>query len=77
MRKIEDTDVLGTADVADVMKTSTATVRRWAESGKLKGRRLAGGNGSWAFSGKVVLAFLERDERERDTSKGGRPRIGD
>jgi hypothetical protein len=74
MRDFKDTDVLGTSDVADFFNVDTATVRRWAESGRLVGKRLAGGRGSWAFSGISVRDFSERDELERDLSKGGRPR---
>jgi hypothetical protein len=77
MAKIEDNDMLGTADVAKLMKTTSKTVRIWAEEGELKGHRLADGTGPWVFSGKVVREFLERDQRDRDPGKGGRPRKGE
>jgi hypothetical protein len=77
MAKISDDDVLDTSDVAGLAKVTTACVRLWAESGRLKGRRLAKGKGSWVFTRKDVREFLDRDDRDRDPSKGGRPRTGE
>jgi predicted site-specific integrase-resolvase len=74
MGKSKDEDVLDTAGVADMFDVNAATVRRWAEAGRLIGRRLAKGKGSWVFTGKNVREFMERDELERNPSKGGRPR---
>lgn len=74
MAKAEDDDVFDTARVAKMFDVDTATVRRWAESGRLVGKRLANGKGSWVFSAKSVREFKDRDAREHDPSKGGRPR---
>jgi len=71
-----DTDILDTQAVADLAGVTTACVRLWAEKQRLKGRRLAGGKGSWVFTRKDVADFLEQRQRDSDPAKGGRPTIG-
>lgn len=76
MAKIKDDAIFDTSGVADLLQVDGATVRRWAKSRRLVGQRLNNGRGSWVFTGKSVREFIELDELERDSSKGGRPRGG-
>jgi hypothetical protein len=69
--------VLGTSEVALRMGLTTASVRRFAISGDLKGRKLAGDRGGWVFDEDEVERFIKRQEKDRDPSKGGRPRKSD
>lgn len=47
--------VLSAAETADILGISTATVARWAESGKLPAiRKLPGRTGGWIFDGRLV-----------------------
>lgn len=69
--------VLGTSEVAKRMGLTTASVRRFAISGDLKGRKLAGERGGWVFDEDEVERFIKRQEKDRDPSKGGRPRKSD
>lgn len=69
--------VLGTSEVAKRMGLTTASVRRFAISGDLKGRKLAGERGGWVFDEDEVERFIKRQEKDRDPAKGGRPRKSD
>jgi predicted DNA-binding transcriptional regulator AlpA len=64
--------VLSTADVAKKMGLATASVRRFAISGDLKGRKL--GARSWVFDEDEVEKFIRRYDKELDPASGGRPR---
>lgn len=60
MQKLEEL-VIGTAEAADVLGVSVATVTRWAESGDLKSiRKLPGRSGSWIFDARVVRRHATR-----------------
>ena len=50
-------------DVADYLRVSTATIRRWTNSGKLHCYRL-GGNRERRFSKEKVLQFLAQSEQQ-------------
>ena len=54
----ENTEVLTSGEVADLLKVHLSSVRRWSRNGKLRGYRLGGG-GDWRFLRKDVLAFLQ------------------
>ena len=49
-------ELLTVNDVMELYHVSQRTVYRWIESGRLKGKKLAGGQ--WRFSRDAVLAVL-------------------
>jgi phage terminase Nu1 subunit (DNA packaging protein) len=63
---------LSTGQVADLMGLSTASVRRFAIDGLLKGRRH--GARAWVFDDDVVKKFIRSYEASLDKSLGGGPR---
>ena len=53
-----DNDVIMTAEeVAQFLKVSVGTIRRWTREGKLKGHKM-GSTGDWRYLKKNVLDFL-------------------
>lgn len=52
-----DDDIMTSTEVADLLRVSVGSVRRWTRDGKLKGYQL-GGHGSWRYIRKDVLTFL-------------------
>jgi len=66
--------VLSTGDVAKRMGVTTATIRRFAIAGQLKGRKL--GERSWVFDEEDVDRFIRRYDGDIDPAAGGRPRTG-
>ena len=63
---------LSTGEVADLMGLSTASVRRFAIDGILKGRRH--GARAWVFDEDDVRKFVRSYEASLDPSVGGGPR---
>jgi len=66
--------VLSTGDVARRMGLATASVRRFAIDGALKGRKL--GARTWVFDEDEVEKFIRRYDDAIDPASGGRPRSG-
>jgi excisionase family DNA binding protein len=64
--------VLSTADVARRMGLTTASVRRFAIAGELRGRKL--GARSWVFDEDDVERFIRKHDESLDPASGGRPR---
>ena len=64
--------VLSTADVAKRMGLASASVRRFAIVGILKGRKL--GARSWVFDEDDVAKFIRTYDASLDRSLGGGPR---
>lgn len=63
MEKVDVVPPLWTLqEVADYLRVSTATVRRWTNAGKLPCYRL-GGNRERRFSREAVLAFVKQQEQ--------------
>ncbi|HLZ71448.1 MAG TPA: helix-turn-helix domain-containing protein [Dehalococcoidia bacterium] len=54
-----DTTLLSVEDVAERVKASPATVRRWLRSGQLRGIRLGGRKLGWRISEAELRRFLE------------------
>jgi hypothetical protein len=63
---------LSTGQVADLMGLSTASVRRFAIDGLLKGRRH--GARAWVFDEDDVRKFIRSYEAGLDPTLGGGPR---
>jgi len=63
---------LSTGQVADLMGLSTASVRRFAIDGLLKGRRH--GARAWVFDEDDVQKFIRSYESSLDPALGGGPR---
>jgi len=63
---------LSTGQVAEMMGLSTASVRRFAIDGLLKGRRH--GARAWVFDEDEVKRFIRSYESSLDPSLGGGPR---
>jgi len=66
--------VLSTYQVAERMGVRTASVRRFAISGELVGRKLT--ERAWVFDEDEVEKFIRRRGRGGDPGKGGRPKSG-
>lgn len=66
--------VLSTSDVAKLMGVRTASVRRYAIAGDLKGRKL--GARAWVFDEEEVEKFIRRYDAGLEPTNGGRPRSG-
>lgn len=66
--------VLSTYDVAKMMGVRTASVRRFAISGDLIGRKLT--ERAWVFDEDEVAKFIRRRNRDLQAGKGGRPKSG-
>ena len=66
--------VLSTFEVAQLMGLRTASVRRFAISGELVGRKLT--ERAWVFDEDDVARFIRRRDRSGDEGKGGRPKSG-
>jgi len=62
VKKIDTTEkfrdeVMTSSGVAEFLKVSVVSVRKWSRSGKLKGYRLAS-QGDWRYLQKDVLSFF-------------------
>ncbi len=55
---LDDDPVLSTRDVALLFRVSAATVRRWADAGKIEARRSLGGR--WTFPVAGIRRTLQR-----------------
>jgi hypothetical protein len=66
--------VLSTFEVAKLMGLRTASIRRFAISGELVGRKLT--ERAWVFDEDDVAKFIRRRGRDIDGGKGGRPKSG-
>ena len=66
--------VLSTKQVAKMVGVRTASVRRFAISGELTGRKLT--ERAWVFDEDEVAKFIRRRDRAGDEGKGGRPKSG-
>jgi excisionase family DNA binding protein len=64
--------VLSTADVAKRMGVASASVRRFAIDGMLKGRKL--GARAWVFDEDEVDKFIRSYDASLDPALGGGPR---
>jgi len=66
--------VLSTHEVAQRIGVRTASVRRFAISGDLVGRKLT--ERAWVFDAEEVEKFIRRRGRGGDPGRGGRPKSG-
>jgi hypothetical protein len=66
--------VLCTLQVAKRLGLQTASVRRFAISGELVGRKLH--DRAWVFDEDDVEKFARQRERSHDPARGGRPKSG-
>ena len=57
----EPTEVLTTAEAADLLRTDEATVRQMAEEGNLPGRKVGD---DWRFTRAAILRWLGGEEEE-------------
>lgn len=53
-------------EVAEQLRTSNETIRRWLRSGKLKGARLGGQRFGWRVSTTELDALLRKAEEPRE-----------
>ena len=53
-----------TGEVAELLKVSSATVRRWLQDGRLSGVRLSR-RGGWRVRGSALRSFLRDRSNER------------
>ena len=64
MPALEGARLLTIQEVAEHLRASEATVRRWTRTGRLRCYRLGGSEGRRLFSAKHVEEFLARHETE-------------
>ena len=62
-KKKKKDDTIGTTPAARFLKVYPATVKRWAESGKIKGElRESGNRKSWRFKVGDLLGFMHKKQ---------------
>ncbi len=60
---MEGERLLSVGDVADRLKVTEDTVRRWLREGRLQAYRLGGGRSGWRISEADLRRFLESTRR--------------
>jgi len=53
------TDLITAEAASQILRRSPRTVVRWAEQGRLAGRKLPGSTGTWLFDAQLVRAVAQ------------------